>query len=131
VSRPDEFPAMVVVGVDNQASPRFSAVRELTPMFQRPPDRVWAQCFRIECENASVIDWQGADFAKCGNDDVALVCDAMRDATAAADARFVAHLRTVEPEKASDIVAAEQISAVSTAVDGPHLLPTGPPNRVY
>jgi hypothetical protein len=74
VPRADEFPAMVFVGVDNQASPRISAVRELTPMFQRPPDRVWAECFRMDCENASVIDWQGADFAKCGNDDVAKVC---------------------------------------------------------
>jgi hypothetical protein len=55
----------------------------------------------------------------------------MRNATAAADLRFVAHLRTVEPGKASDIVAAEQISAVSMAADGPYLLPMGPPNRVY
>lgn len=129
--RPDEFPAMEFMGVDNRPSPRFSAVRELTPMFQRPPDRVWAQCFRIECENSSVIDWQGADFAKCRHDDVTLVSDAMRRATAAADARFVEHLRTVEPKRASDIVAAEQISAVSMAVDGPYMLPMGPPNGVY
>ena len=122
---------MELIGVDNQPSPRRAAVRELTPMFQRPPDRVWAQCFRIECENSSVIDWQGADFAKCTSDDVTLVCDAMRSATAAADARFVAHLQTVEPNKASDIVAAEQISAVSMGVDGPYRLPIGPPNRIY
>lgn len=131
MARPDEFPAMEFMGVDNQASPHFSAVRELMPMFQRPPDRVWAQCIRIECEKSPVIDWQGADFAKCRHDDVTLVCDAMRRATAAADARFVEHLRTVEPKRASDIVAAEQISAVLRAVDGPYMLPIGPPNRVY
>lgn len=122
---------MELTGVDDQPSPRRAAVRNLAPLFKRPPDSVWAQCFRIECENSAVIDWQGADFARCASTDVTLVSDALRMATAAADARFVAHLKTVEPDKASDIVAAEQISEVSMAADGPHMLPVGPPNRIY
>ncbi|WP_175616279.1 hypothetical protein [Mycobacterium sp. GA-1841] len=45
--------------------------------------------------------------------------DALRDATAAADKRFIAQLRQTDPDIASDVVQAEIISAASVSADGP------------
>ncbi|OMC33859.1 hypothetical protein A5740_11245 [Mycobacterium sp. GA-1841] len=56
---------MVFMGVKNEPSARRATIRELTPQFHRPPDAVWAQCFRIECTTSPQIDWHDADFAKC------------------------------------------------------------------
>src|SRR5689334_19055024 len=110
---PERFPPMVFMGVDNKPSIRRASIRELTPMFHRPPDRVWAQCFRIECEASPAIDWYEADFAKCAASDETPVIVALREATAAADQRFIAHLHQAQPDKASDVVQAEIISAES------------------
>ncbi|CAM3275172.1 hypothetical protein H7J08_12435 [Mycobacterium frederiksbergense] len=122
---------MVFMGVDNRQGARIASVRELAPMFHRPPDRVWAQCYRMECENSPVIDWYGADFAKCPTRTESPVIDALREATAAADRRFVAYLRTVLPTRASDVVTVELISEKSVGADGPFFLPIGPPTQMY
>ena len=122
---------MVFMGVENKPGARFASIRELTPMFHRPVDKVWAQCFRTECERSSAIDWCGADFAKCRLGGETPVIDALRDATAAADARFIEHLRHARPDRASDIVALEIVSERSVGAGGPYMLPFGPPGHAY
>jgi hypothetical protein len=119
------------MGVNTKQGAMRASIRELTPMFHRPPDGVWAQCFRIECDASPEIDWYDADFAKCRAGDVTAVIDALREATAAADRRFIAHLRQAQPHIASDAVQAEMISAESVGADGPYMLPIGPPSRTY
>lgn len=127
---PEDFPPMELVEVDQQTSPRFSAEIELTPLFQRNPDQVWAEYFRRECENSPAINWLGADFARCTEDQVSTARAALREATAAADRLFIAHLKRLDPDRASDIVIAEQISRAS-AEDGPFMLRPGPPNPAH
>lgn len=131
MAEPEDFPPMVLVGVDNSEGGEIASLRELTPMFHRPPDRVWAECYRIECERSPLIDWQGADFALCEVGGETVVIEALREATAAADRRFIAHLKSSRSPGISDIVAVEQISARSVGSDGPYLLPFGPPGRTY
>jgi hypothetical protein len=74
--QPESFPPMVFMGVTNEPGGRHASIRELTPMFHRPPDGVWAECFRIECTESSAIDWYEADFAKCrpGGETAAIDC---------------------------------------------------------
>lgn len=122
---------MVFMGVDNRPGAEIASIHELTPMFYRPPDKVWAECYRIECRKSSVVDWYGADFAKCRVGDETPVIDALREATAAADRRFIARLRSVQPDRASDVVAVEIISEQSVGTDGPFMLPFGPPSWTY
>lgn len=131
MQKPHDFPPMVLIDVEEQASPQFSDVSELTPLFSRPPDHVWAECFQIQCRESPAIDWQDAGFAKLAHDELAAVREALRDATHSADAMFIKHLETVDPIRASDIVASENISAVSVSADGPYPLPFGPPRGVY
>lgn len=100
-------------------------------MFHRPPDKVWAQCFRIECERSPAIDWYGADFAKCRVGAETPVIDALREATSAADKRFVERLRRARPDRVSDVVALEIISEKSVGSGGPYMLPFGPPSQTY
>ncbi|PEG33260.1 hypothetical protein CQY20_31695 [Mycolicibacterium agri] len=92
---------------------------------------MWAEYFRRICEQSPAIEWFGAGFARCEPDDVTGACDRLRAATAAADAAFIAHLRMISAEKASDIVGVEQQSEASYPVDGPFLLPCGPPQHIY
>lgn len=122
---------MMLMGVSNKPGGRRASIRELTPMFRRPPDAVWAQCFRIGCEQSPVIDWCEAGFAKCEIGGETAVIDALGAMTAYADALFIDYLRRTRPEVASDVVAAEMISDVSVGDDGPYLLPVGPPTRLY
>ncbi len=122
---------MMFMGVDNKLGARIASIRELTPMFHRPPDGVWAECFRLECRQSSVIDWYEADFAKCRTGGETAVIDALSEATTAADRRFIEHLRHVQSDVASDVVAAEIISEKSVDTDGPYILPVGPPSRIY
>lgn len=129
--QPENFPPMVFMGVTNKQGAQRARIRELTPMFHRPPDGVWAECFRFECRESSAIDWYEADFAKCATGGETVVIDALREATTAADRRFIEHLRRARPDVASDVVADEMISAGSVGADGPYMLPVGPPNRVY
>lgn len=128
---PEDYPPMVFMGVDNKPGAQIASMRELAPMFHRPPDKVWAQCFRVECERSPVIDWYGADFARCRTGTETPVIDALREATSAADKRFVEHLRGARPDRVSDIVALEIIAESSVGSDGPYLLPLGPPGRTY
>jgi len=122
---------MVFMGVSNTPSPRYGHKRELVPQFHRPPDGVWAECFRLECEQSPAIDWYGADFARCDAGDETPVIDALQAATAAADRRFIAHLRATDTLAASVVVATEIISKQSVGADGPYMLPIGPPRRIY
>jgi hypothetical protein len=91
MSQPEDFPRMVFMGVDNKLGARIASIHELTPMFHRPPDRVWAECFHIECRLSSAIDWHEADFATCRTGSETPVIDALREATTAADTRFIQH----------------------------------------
>ncbi len=61
---PGRFPPTQMVSVDTQVSPQYSAQRELTPLFQWPPDAVWAEFFRQQCSQAPDIDRYGARFAQ-------------------------------------------------------------------
>jgi hypothetical protein len=40
MSQPEDFPPMVFMSVANKPGARVASIRELTPMFHRPPDRV-------------------------------------------------------------------------------------------
>jgi hypothetical protein len=129
--QPEDFPPMVFMGVDNKPGARIASIHELTPMFHRAPDREWAECFRIECRQSSAIDWYDADFAKCRTGCETPVIDALRDATTAADVRFIEHLRQVQSDRVSDIVTLEAIKERSVGTDGPYMLPVGPPDWTY
>jgi hypothetical protein len=125
--QPDDFPPMVFMGVDNKPGARIASIRELTPMSHRPPDRVWVECFGIECRQSAAIDWSEGDFSKCRTGGETRVIDALRKATTAADARFVEHLRHAQPDRVSDIVTLEMFSEKSVGTDGPYMSPSARP----
>jgi hypothetical protein len=52
------------------------------------------------------------------------VIDALTAAAAAADARYIAYLRSLQPEEAARIVQAEIASEKAVGTDGPFLLLT-------
>jgi len=130
---PEDFPPMMFMGLHNEQCPQYGAMRELTPQFHRPPDEIWAEHFRMECESRPSIPWQPAGFARCTQDEVTSVHDAIAAVTDAADRRFVAYLQRIAPERASDIVAAQQASEASVGTDGPFMLPIGrpSPDQIY
>ena len=121
---PEDFPPTTFMGVRNEQGGRIASIHQLTPMFHRPPTRDWGQLYRFECEQSPSNEWHDAGFATCKVGEQTTVIDALTAAAAAADARYIAYLRSLQPEEAARIVQAEIASEKAVGTDGPFLLLT-------
>lgn len=119
---PEHFPPTVFMGAHTEQGGPIASILKVTPQFHRQPTHDWGVLYRHECDQSPAVDWCEAGFAKCKVGEQTPVIDALRDAAAAADARYIDYLRRLPPEEAARIVEAEIRSKESVGADGPFML---------
>jgi hypothetical protein len=116
-----DWPAVSFLRADVTPYPRFSHLRELRPLFNRKPYGDWCELFFKCCKEDSDIDWKEAGFALCGSNDVGLVEERFRLATANTNTTFravPARALDNQPRETSDLIALEASLAASSKGDG-------------
>lgn len=62
--------AILLAGFDVHPSPRYSRLREVSPLFSRPTTVEWSVIFDGLCVASEMLDWKGAGFVRCRPDEV-------------------------------------------------------------
>lgn len=119
----DEFPRLRIVKCEVEASPEFSAEREITPLFNREVPNTWAVLFWDLCDRDAVVEFLPAGFARGVEGDVEHVIRRLNDLCDTANDAFITYLRRKSTQEASDIVELEQREAQETDADGLWRLP--------
>jgi hypothetical protein len=111
------FPAVSLIDVEDEAGGQFSALREITPLFDRQPYGDWCALFRAECEKEFGEDWKGAGFVSCPAPQVADVRKRLEDATSRANHKFADFLDRAaanQPKEVAELRELEGINSAST-----------------
>lgn len=97
---------------DVQPGIPYSAMRDVTPLIDRPAPFMWRGLFHRACAASPDLDWQGAGFARCTPDQVERVTERLADITRSTNEAFANHLAEAAPAERARLLE-EGINIVS------------------
>jgi hypothetical protein len=97
--QPSIFIPLEAVAPEVSQSARYSAMREVCPLIDRPAPLMWRALFHRACEASPDLDWKGAGFAYCSPEEVDRVAERLADIAHSTNAAFATHLQEASPEE--------------------------------